>query len=107
MRSFNAVTTYTAEGDYYPTVSISNPDGGTSEDSSEVQALAGPIDDVADVSGQPGQTVVSSVTDANSDSIYRHAFSFPNDAKGGRILVANSPMRHCPRRPIGRTSWDL
>ena len=88
VRSFNAAHTYTAEGDYYPTVSISNPDGGTSEDSSEVQALAGPIDDVADVSGQPGQTVVSSVTDANSDSISATLSLSPNDAKGGRILVA-------------------
>jgi hypothetical protein len=95
VRSFNTVHAYTAEGDYFPTVSITNADGGTGENSSEEQVLPGSIDDVADTGGQPGQTVTSSITDADSDSISATLSLSPNDATGGGILVAklaNAPL---------------
>ncbi|HBI46175.1 MAG TPA: hypothetical protein DDY78_25475, partial [Planctomycetales bacterium] len=87
-RSFSTGHAYTAEGDYFPTVSISNPDGGTSEAFSEEQALAGPIISVADAVGQPGQTVSSFATDAQSNTISATLFLSPLDLTGGGILVA-------------------
>jgi hypothetical protein len=88
MRSFNAVHTYAAEGDYFPTVFITNADGGTGAGASEVQVLPGPIDAVADARGQPGQTTVSSVTDAQFDSISITLSLSPADLDGAEVLVA-------------------
>ncbi len=81
VRSFNADHTYTAEGDYFPTVFITNADGGTGEGSTEVQALPGPIDGAADAEGQPGQTVVVSASDALSNSINADLFLSPSDTQ--------------------------
>jgi hypothetical protein len=88
MRSFNAVHTYAAEGDYFPTVFITNADGGTGAGASEVQVLPGPINAVADARGQPGQTTVSSVTDAQFDSISITLSLSPADLDGAEVLVA-------------------
>ncbi len=87
-RSFNADHVYTAEGDYFPTVFITNADGGTGEASSEVQALDGPIDGVADAQGQPGQTSLVSASDAEGDSINATLILSADDAHGGGLLVA-------------------
>jgi hypothetical protein len=79
---------YCGPAPYFPTVFITNTDGGTGEQASEVQVLPGSIDDVADTQGQPGQTVTSSFTDAQSDSISASLSLSPTDATGGGILVA-------------------
>jgi hypothetical protein len=88
VRSFSAVHTYTTEGDYFPTVFITNADGGTGAGASEVQVLPGPINAVADARGQPGQTTVSSVTDAQFDSISITLSLSPADLDGSEVLVA-------------------
>ena len=88
VRSFSADHTFTTEGDYFPTVFITNADGGTGEGSSEVQAFPGPISGVADAEGQPGQTAVVSASDAQGNSINAALFLSPSDAQSGGLLVA-------------------
>jgi hypothetical protein len=88
VRSFSADHTYTAEGDYFPTVFISNADGGTGEGSTEVQALPGPIDGAADAEAQPGQTATVSASDAQGNSINAALFLSSLDVDRGGILVA-------------------
>jgi hypothetical protein len=98
VRSFNAVHSYTDEGDYFPTVFITNSDGGTGENASEVQVLPGSIDNVADTQGLPGQTVTSSITDAQSNSFSATLSLSPSDATGGGILVAKLSNANLPSR---------
>jgi hypothetical protein len=88
VRSFSADHSYTTEGDYLPTVFITNTDGGSGVADSEEQALPGPIDEVADSHGQPGQTIVSTVTDAETDSISAALSISESDVGGAGILVA-------------------
>ena len=88
VRTFNASHAYTVEGDYFPTVFISNADGGTSTAVVEEQALAGPILSVADAVGQPGQSVSAFAADSQSHTISVTLFLSPLDLTGAGIIVA-------------------
>jgi hypothetical protein len=88
VRTFSASHSYTAEGDYFPTVFVSNTDGGTSTAVVEEQALAGPIVTVADTAGQPGQTVSAFASDSQSNTISATLFISPLDMTGAGIIVA-------------------
>ena len=100
VHSFSDAHVYAGEGDYFPTVFVTNADGGTAAAAAEEQIVAAPFQTVLDVTGQPGQTVSGTVTNAPTGDVLQVNLTLnAADSSAGEFLGVQFTHVQLPPEP--------
>ena len=101
VRTFAADHTYTAQGDFFPTVFVANADGQTAAAAPSVQVLPAPFSAVLIVQGQPGQSVSGSVTDPVTGDVIEVSFTVAPTNTGTGVFLAAQLTNGAPPPSLG------